>query len=74
MMYTNKPVKPTGMKAMPKAKATGKTTGGIGPKIKDSKTKPSAKNKMPYVIGKSKPVAKNTMPGGKMGSMKKVLR
>ncbi len=55
MMYTNKPVKPTGMKVKPKdamkakakfakLKATGKTTGSIGPKMK--KDTPKAKGGM----------------------------
>lgn len=53
---------------------SGKTTGSVGPKMKEPKAKPSAKNKMPYIAGKNKPLGKNTMPTGKMGSMKKVLR
>jgi hypothetical protein len=52
MMYTNKPVRPTGMKAKPK-KATGKTTGGIGPKLKKDtpKSKGGMKKNLPALPG-----------------------
>ena len=52
-MYTNKPVKPTGMKAKPKAKVTGKTTGSIGPKMKKDtpKAKGGMKKNLPALPG-----------------------
>jgi hypothetical protein len=66
MMYTNKPVKPTGMKVKPKdamkakakfakLKATGKTTGSIGPKLKKDtpKAKGGMKKNLPAYPGMS---------------------
>jgi hypothetical protein len=63
-MYTNKPVKPTGMKVKPKdamkakakfakLKATGKTTGSIGPKMKKDtpKAKGGMKKNLPALPG-----------------------
>lgn len=78
-MYTNKPVKPTGMKTKPKAKATGKTTGSIGLKLKKDTPKakggmkknlpalPGSKgglNKGPNRLGKGKLTKKPAVYGG----------